>query len=119
MITEYLVEQLKMLGIKIIADPKPKNIDYYKDVFAITPNLKEARYISGKKEIKDIGKTIIEKYRANLVLTLGEKGVSIFEKETGQYYYLPTKAKEVYDVSGAGDTFAAAFAVIGLLPIIS
>ena len=110
-LTKDLVEKLKHLNIKIIADPKPDNIEIYTDVFALTPNLKEAQQISGREEIQEVGKEIIDKYRVNLVLTLGKKGVSLFEKETGQYYYVPTQAKEVYDVSGAGDTFAAAFAL--------
>ncbi len=105
-ITKKLVEEIKKLNIKIISDPKPKNISLFKDIFAISPNLKEAKEFTGKEEVEDIGKEITKKLNTNLILTRGKDGVSLFEKDNKQQYF-PAKTKKVFDISGAGDTFIA------------
>lgn len=110
-IIPVLMEELKTFPCKIIADPKIKNGRLFKDVFAITPNLKEAQEISGKSEIEEIGKYITDCLNTHLILTRGKDGVSAFDKETKEHYYLPAQCGEVVDVSGAGDTFASAFAL--------
>lgn len=109
MITEHLISKLKELNKKILVDPKPQNIELYKDVFIISPNLKEGKEISKKEEIKNIGEKISKDYNTRLILRCGEKGAYLFEDNKLQYF--PTKKREVYDVSGAGDTFMAALAL--------
>jgi D-beta-D-heptose 7-phosphate kinase/D-beta-D-heptose 1-phosphate adenosyltransferase len=111
MITPGLIQQIKKLNLRIIADAKPVNISLFENVFAIIPNLKEGMEITGKAEVKEIGNLLRKNFNTNVILKLGEKGASLFEKDTMQEYYLPTTAKEVFDVSGAGDTFNA---VLGL-----
>ncbi len=112
-VSEYLIEELKKLGVFIAVDPKIKNACAYKGVNIITPNLKEAGEISGveieafangielaaKKIIKKIG----SKY---LLITEGEKGMSLFNRY-GLILKQASKAREVYDVTGAGDTVIA------------
>jgi len=110
-ITPYLMEQLKSLNKKIIADFKPQNIDLFKNIFVISPNLKEAETITNEIKIEKILQKLSKKTNSNIILTCGEKGAYLFEKEKKQQYYLPSKAKEVYDVSGAGDTFIATVAL--------
>ena len=117
LITQYLMDQIKKTDNKILVDPKPKNISLYKGVFAITPNEKEAREIFNNADnesfenIENIGNELISRLDANIIITRGADGVSLFDKKTGVHQYLPTKAREVFDVSGAGDTFIASLAL--------
>ncbi len=110
-VVPLLVEKLKQFPCKIVADPKIKNGQMFKGIYAITPNLKEAQEISGKSEIEEIGQHIIENLNTNLILTRSREGVSCFDRETKEHFYLPAECGEVVDVSGAGDTFASSFAL--------
>ena len=99
----------------VIVDPKPNNKALYKGSFLITPNKKEAcemTKIEAKTEedILKIGKKLIEELDSNVLVTRGEKGMTLFEKN-GEITNIPTQAKEVYDVSGAGDSVIAALAL--------
>jgi len=107
-ITENLMKEIKSIANNkvIIVDPKPKHINFYKHVSLITPNTKEAREMTNKECIEDIGKELLTKLDSPILITRGEKGMSLFEKN-GNITNIPAKAKEVYDVSGAGDTVVA------------
>ncbi len=108
MITKELVEELKKTNIPIIVDPKPNTINLFKNVFAITPNTKEAREITNSKSSpEELSKIIAKEYNTHVIITQGSKGTSTYNKDTEEYKHLPAKAREVYDVSGAGDTFIA------------
>ncbi len=114
-INEPLINQLKLFNKKIIIDPKPNNIKYYNDLFLIKPNIKEAEEITGIKykdeqSLNLIGNNLIKLTNSNILITLGKEGMILFEKQ-GDITHFPTKAKEVYDVTGAGDTATAALAV--------
>ena len=97
---------------KILVDPKPKNIEFYKDVYLIKPNLKEASQILGREienkdeELEKAGLELVDRYNSNFVITRSEKGATLITLN-GDIYHIPTKVKEVHDVSGAGDTFIA------------
>ncbi len=101
-------------GKPVIVDPKPKNIEFYKGATLVTPNLKEASEITGVESRLEnvvlIGEKLKEMLNSNILITKGEYGSSLIELE-GDIAHIPTKAKEVYDVSGAGDTVAAALAL--------
>lgn len=89
----------------ITVDPKPKNIENFKFASTITPNKKEA-YAAAQKSyntnIDEIGKNLREKFKLDTVLiTRSEEGMTLYEDEI---HNIPTYAKEVYDVTGAGDT---------------
>ncbi|RKY39852.1 MAG: D-glycero-beta-D-manno-heptose-7-phosphate kinase, partial [Candidatus Omnitrophota bacterium] len=116
-INPYLVEELVRISKRnnkvITVDPKEEHFDYYENVTALTPNLKEAQAavnmkIKSKEEINLLGKILKEKLRPSCVLiTLGEEGIRLFlEKEI---WHIPTYALEVFDVTGAGDTVIATF----------
>ena len=100
----------------VLVDPKEKHIAYYMGVTAITPNRVEAfdavEKFGGKaRTIEDAGKFLLKKLKCNAVLlTLGEDGMAVFEKN-GALTRIPTAAREVFDVSGAGDTVIAVFAL--------
>jgi D-beta-D-heptose 7-phosphate kinase/D-beta-D-heptose 1-phosphate adenosyltransferase len=99
---------------KIVAvDPKVGHFHFYRGVSLITPNLLEAARGSGI-EIRDevslirAGKTLMKKLSCGAVLiTRGEEGMSLFERD--RLTHIPTVARHVYDVTGAGDTVIAAF----------
>lgn len=97
----------------VAVDPKVGHFHYYKGVSLITPNLMEASQGSGV-EIKDepslikAGNILMKRLACSTVLiTKGEEGMSLFERD--RITHIPTVARHVYDVTGAGDTVIAAF----------
>ena len=118
-ITESLMRRLKEICKKndkiIVVDPKPKHKDLYKNVDLVTPNHTEAHEISNiemedEDKIFEVGKALIKFFNSPVLITRGEKGMSLFELN-GEVTNIPTKAKEVYDVTGAGDTSVATIAL--------
>jgi len=109
-LTENLVKSLIRLAKEnnklITADCKPINVEFYKNIDLLKPNKKEAIEMTLTENIMEAGKRLMEKLNANIVITKGAEGFSIFEKN-GNCSDLPTDVKEVYDVSGAGDTVMA------------
>lgn len=106
-IKEYAIEN----KILLIIDPKPKHKDFYKGASLITPNKKEAEEMTGIKiennsDLEKVGKKLMDELECDVLITTGEKGMSLFERGKGPKH-IPTVAKEVYDVSGAGDTVIA------------
>ena len=99
----------------IIVDPKPKHKEFYKDVALITPNNAEASEMSGIEGESDetaikMGNNLLKNLNANILITRGEKGMSLFEKN-GSITSIPAKAREVYSLIGAGDTVVATIAL--------
>lgn len=97
----------------VFIDPKGNNFDCYKNAFAITPNLKEFENIVGpckdQKEIIKKAKKLSTQLNINSILvTLGSKGMLLIRKNQEPKYIKATSAKEVFDVTGAGDTVIAA-----------
>lgn len=101
-------------GEKFIAvDPKTGHFHLYKGVSLITPNLLEASHGSGieirdEKTLEKAGMRLLGKLGCKAVLiTRGKDGMSLFRKEG--VIHIPTFARRVYDVTGAGDTVIATF----------
>lgn len=107
-----LINNAKVKGKLIVAMPKPSNINNFHDVNIISQNHHEAETISGVsynglESLIKIGEKISNDYNTdNVVITCGKEGAFFYNKE--RYKMVPTFAKEVYDVTGAGDTFLAA-----------
>lgn len=105
--------------IKILVDPKFDNFFEFKDVYLFKPNRKELEDALGKKakqngELDEFAKELMNKLKCeNLILTLGEHGMMILENSNGNFNkeIIPTKARKVADVSGAGDTVISTIAV--------
>ncbi len=100
-------------GMFVAVDPKIGHFHFYKGVSLITPNMMEASQGS-KIEIRDdktllrAGKSLMKNLGCQAVLiTRGEQGMSLFEKK--RISHIPTVARQVYDVTGAGDTVISAF----------
>ncbi len=118
-ISKYLIEELKKIAkeknIKLLADAKPKNYELFKDFYLIKPNFKEfcemiwQEIENNDKEIEKYGAKFTKKMNTNIVITRWKAWASLITKQ-GKYYHLETKAKKVFDVSGAGDTFIATIA---------
>ncbi|MDO8480294.1 MAG: PfkB family carbohydrate kinase, partial [Nanoarchaeota archaeon] len=118
-VTQALIIDIKALakkkGIPLLIDPKPKHKLWYIGCTLITPNKKEAEemvgyQLSSKEEIERAGKALTQELDCHVLLTLGEKGMSLFEKGKPALH-IPTVAQKVYDVSGAGDTVIATLAL--------
>ena len=112
-----IVKQAKRFKKPILVDPKEKHFSYYRGVTAITPNRREALSAYGQSEdgrvpeLHKVGKKLLKQFSSEAVLmTLGEEGMMLFERN-GSITKIPTTAQEVYDVSGAGDTVIAVFAM--------
>ncbi len=109
----FLLEEVRKLHQKnpklVAVDPKERNMEFYRGFSLITPNKKEASFAAQKsietfEDLKEAGRKIIHRLQCeNLVVTLGAEGMALFKKE-GAFLRVPTFAKEVFDVSGAGDT---------------
>ena len=103
----------------VILDPKSTDFDKYKGVTIITPNIKELEEVVKKKlinnkEIIDASRKLISKFNfAHLLVTMGKLGMILVSKKKNNVIKLHAEAKEVYDVSGAGDTVVS-FIAAGL-----
>jgi len=100
--------------ITCVDHPKLNNHTSYKNrVTIITPNKKEAARVSGieiegRRGVVKAGKKLLKFLACDAVLiTRGEEGMTLFERRKDKVTHIPTKAKEVYDVTGAGDTVIA------------
>jgi len=100
----------------ICVDPKDRNFANYKDVDVITPNQGEAERMSGvrildERSLRDAAETIFEKTACRkLLITRGGAGMALFESPQ-DLTEISTQAREVFDVSGAGDTVIATYAL--------
>jgi len=107
----------------VFLDPKERNFPIYRNVTAMTPNIKETFQAVGIKPISNedaerAGKKLIEKFNLEYaVVTRSERGISIVTGK--EVKHIPTRAKQVFDVTGAGDTVIASFSLAvaaGALP---
>ncbi len=105
-------------GVPVTVDPKFLNFFEYKNVTVFKPNKHETATALGVKitnddELKFAGGKLIEKLNAKYVLlTLSEQGSALFENGKEGYKHIPTKARKVADVSGAGDTVIATLTTV-------
>ncbi len=110
-ILKFLTEEADPRPI-VTVDPKPAHVDYYCNVTLVTPNAQEAGESVGKeirteRDVKRAGRALADLLNSHVLLTRGEQGMSFFYRG-GDEFDLPTVAKEVTDVTGAGDTVIAA-----------
>lgn len=115
-----IIEIAKNAGKPVLVDPNMKSdIHAFKGATVLTPNRKEAEILSGvpkisdKKTILKAGRKLLELTAAKyIIITLGKDGMAVFAQNgTEKTLLIPTFAKEVYDVSGAGDTVIAVLAL--------
>ena len=103
-------------GIPVLVDPKIRNFDAYHPATMVTPNHHEALRLTniedhGDEALKRAAHMIRERLNCDSVLvTRGEHGMMFWRVITSDPVYVETVAREVYDVTGAGDTVIAALA---------
>ncbi|MCE5211636.1 MAG: D-glycero-beta-D-manno-heptose-7-phosphate kinase [Deltaproteobacteria bacterium] len=121
-VSKELIQGIKKIvngsDISICLDPKQNNFSLYKGVHVITPNHYEVQRavgnaITGVDDIRQLSEYLLKKYAfPALLVTRGEEGMSLFENGRKIVHtHFPAQAREVYDVTGAGDT------VIGMLAL--
>jgi len=120
-----LVQQVSTLasgaGKIVTADPNPRHAIEWRNMTAVKPNRSEAFGAAGvpwsdpQEEVGQdaallqVGRILLEKWDTRyLLITLGEQGMMLFERD-GSSHHIPTRAQQVFDVSGAGDTAIALF----------
>lgn len=112
---QTVLETAQSMNAPVLVDPKPANADCYKGAYLVTPNLKEAEEMSGMRitdaaSAQKAGRLIQEKLQTNAVLiTMGAKGMLLHVTED-RGVLLSARAREVFDVTGAGDTVIAVLA---------
>jgi len=113
LITRELVRKIVKLAEKhnvlTLADPKSLDFSKYEQISILTPNKKEASLaanvdIKSEKDLFDAGQKIMDQVKLEkLLVTCGKDGMALFEKGR-EPYTIESKARQVFDVSGAGDT---------------
>ena len=113
--SQSVIQSAKEHNIPVIVDPKGQQISKYSGATFLTPNMSEFKLFTDlsedydDKEIIDNARQLINQFNIdNILLTRSEKGISIISNDRHNNY--PTRAKEVADVTGAGDTVVAAIA---------
>ena len=112
-----IIREAKKLKKIILVDPKGDDFSKYKSADIITPNFQEFERVVGKvnsePEITKKGKDLIKSLNLNsLLITRGSEGMTLLDKRNGKVVRedFPTEARDVFDVSGAGDTVIASIA---------
>ncbi len=109
---EFAIQLAQQNNIKVFVGPKGTNWDKYKHAFLLSANRSETEIIAGEKlstkdNIIQAGNDIIQKLDLQaMLITLGAAGMMLCIRKK-ESIYLPTQAREVYDVVGAGDTVLA------------
>jgi rfaE bifunctional protein kinase chain/domain len=101
----------------VLLDPKIGRFHLYRDVTVVAPNIQEASLAAGieivdDKSLKEVGKRLSDRFNCEVVLvTRGEQGMALFERGR-EMIKIPTMAREVFDVTGAGDTVIGVMALV-------
>lgn len=110
-IASQLITIAKKKGKPILVDPKGLNFERYRGATLVTPNLAEFEAIVGpcsqETDLVEKGQKLITEYDLNgLLITRGERGMTLVQRNQSPQHF-STEAKEVFDVTGAGDTVIA------------
>lgn len=108
-----IIEIANKKNIPIFADVKPKNLEFFKGSTLVCPNVEEASKMTGifysKENLDEMGRKIRQRINSKyVVITCSEDGAFVYDN--GNSKLIGTEAKEVIDVTGAGDTFIALLA---------
>ncbi|PSW10542.1 bifunctional heptose 7-phosphate kinase/heptose 1-phosphate adenyltransferase [Photobacterium rosenbergii] len=111
---QAMIQLARKSGIAVMVDPKGADFERYRGATLLTPNLSEFEAVAGKalseEDLVAKGLALIERFELEaLLVTRSEHGMTLLQK--GQEpLHMPTQAKEVYDVTGAGDTVISVLA---------
>jgi D-beta-D-heptose 7-phosphate kinase/D-beta-D-heptose 1-phosphate adenosyltransferase len=112
-VSTYIIAA-KQAGVKVLVDPKGVDYQRYAQADLITPNLAELQAVVGtcenEEDLIEKGRALLVQYQIpTLLLTRGEAGMTLIQND--QVQSLPAQAKDVFDVTGAGDTVIAVMAL--------
>ena len=112
-VTEY-IDKAKQSGVRVLVDPKGTDYRRYAEADLITPNLSEFQAVAGicasEQDMIEKGQDFLREFRIPaLLITRGEAGMTLIQKSGVES--LPAQAKDVFDVTGAGDTVIATMAL--------
>jgi len=115
-IAPQLISLAREKNIPVLVDPKGSDFSRYRGCTLITPNLTEFEAVVGDYDNDEVltekaSKLIAELDLEALLVTRSERGMTLVQKEH-DVLHLPTRAREVYDVTGAGDTVISVFAAV-------
>lgn len=110
-----IIRYARKQGIKVLVDPKRSDLQAYKGAHCLTPNWHEFETAVGScaddQALNEKGKALLETLQLEaLLVTRGSQGMTLFEKE--QTTHIKAQAREVFDVTGAGDTVIAILAAM-------
>ena len=111
---ERVIRAARKAGIPVLADPKSRDFSKYSGATMVCPNIGELALATGVAAVEMealliAGESLRQEHDLRfLTVTMSEKGIRVLSDEGS--YYSPTRAREVFDVSGAGDTVIATLA---------
>jgi D-beta-D-heptose 7-phosphate kinase/D-beta-D-heptose 1-phosphate adenosyltransferase len=111
---EHVIATCRRRDVFVAVDPKETRFHHYKRVSLITPNHHEAGFAYGQRintpdDLHEVGEGLLKKLEAMAILiTRGSEGMSLFRQDDSPTH-IPTYARRVYDVTGAGDTVIATY----------
>ena len=111
---QRLISTARQHGVPVLVDPKGTDFERYRGATLITPNLSEFEAVAGHCADDDAlvagARTLIREFDLQAVLvTRSEKGMTLVQRD-GDPFHLPARAREVFDVTGAGDTVISVMA---------
>jgi rfaE bifunctional protein kinase chain/domain len=112
---DHMIPQARSAGKIVLVDPKGDDFERYRHATVLTPNLGEFRQVAGRwsseAELADKAEKLRQALEVDaLLVTRSEEGMTLFQKDGA--LHVAAVAKEVYDVSGAGDTVIATLGVM-------
>jgi len=111
---ESLIGLARAAGKAVLIDPKALDFSRYKGATLITPNMAEFEVVAGscasEQDLIEKGNNLLEQHDLDaLLVTRGEHGMTLLSRGAPEFH-LPTQAREVFDVTGAGDTVISVLA---------
>ncbi|MCX8639584.1 bifunctional D-glycero-beta-D-manno-heptose-7-phosphate kinase/D-glycero-beta-D-manno-heptose 1-phosphate adenylyltransferase HldE [Gilliamella sp. B3172] len=111
---QAMIQLANQANVPILVDPKGTDFERYRGATLLTPNMSEFEAVVGhcqnEEQIIEKGYELIKRFDLKaLLVTRSEKGMTLLQLDK-PVYHLPTHAKEVFDVTGAGDTVIATLA---------
>ena len=110
-LVEEVISAARRKGAFVAVDPKRTDFSFYRGCTVITPNRAETvaalggKEIGGDRDLWEAGKVLLRRSGARAILiTRGEEGMSLVERGRNSFFHIPALARQVFDVTGAGDT---------------